>query len=166
MLKLNINIKSETAKELLERLPEALHGALERALVLGLNRLHGAVVESMPSGATGLLAKSVFTELKDRPEIGGIVAVHPPADVYAAPVEFGARPHFPPIAALLPWVKQKLGVRDEEEARSVAFLIARAISRRGTEGQFMFTRALETERANVELLFDAEIEAALQQLAT
>lgn len=36
----------------------------------------------------------------------------------------------PPIAALVPWVERKLGVSGAE-ARSVAFLVARAIGRRG-----------------------------------
>jgi hypothetical protein len=45
---------------------------------------------------------------------------------YALFVELGTRPHFPPVDALKPWAEKKLG--DE----NLAFVVARAISRRGT----------------------------------
>jgi len=48
---------------------------------------------------------------------------------YASYVEFGARPHWPPVDALKGWAAKKLG--DE----SLAFVVARAISRRGTPPQ-------------------------------
>lgn len=51
---------------------------------------------------------------------------------YSPIIEYGRRSgaRQPPVAALISWVKHKLGIKDEE-ARSVAFLIARAIGRRG-----------------------------------
>lgn len=45
---------------------------------------------------------------------------------YASFIEFGTRPHFPPVDALRDWAAKFLG--DER----LAFLVARAISRRGT----------------------------------
>jgi HK97 gp10 family phage protein len=48
---------------------------------------------------------------------------------YASYVEFGTRPHWPPVDALKDWAAKKLG--DE----SLAFVVARAISRRGTKAQ-------------------------------
>ena len=45
---------------------------------------------------------------------------------YAAYVEFGTRPHFPPVDALRDWAAKKLG--DE----NLAFPVARAIGARGT----------------------------------
>lgn len=51
---------------------------------------------------------------------------------YGAAVRGGTRPHFPPVDALIPWVRKKLGV-PENRARSVAYLIARKISRVGTK---------------------------------
>lgn len=45
---------------------------------------------------------------------------------YAAAVEFGSRPHFPPVDALKDWAARKLG--DE----SLAFVVARGISQKGT----------------------------------
>lgn len=73
-----------------------------------------------------------------------IVGVGPAlqADRYAAPVETGARPHMPPVDALLPWVQKKFGIDNEKEALSVAFAVAKSIAKKGTQGHDMFSRAL------------------------
>ena len=96
------------------------------------------VMENWPQGATGFGADSVAWKFE-----GQAVTIFEgaPADVYAAPVEFGARPHMPPSSALLLWVKQKLQIDDEKKAASVAFLVARKIARRGTPARHMFQRA-------------------------
>jgi HK97 gp10 family phage protein len=55
---------------------------------------------------------------------------------YAPYVEFGTKAHFPPVESLYEWVRRKLAVKDY---KSVAFLIARKISRTGTRPQpFLF----------------------------
>ncbi len=64
------------------------------------------------------------------------------ADKYAAPVETGAVPHFPPPSALLPWVQKKFDIDDEKDALSAAFAVAASIKKRGTQGHEMFSRAL------------------------
>jgi hypothetical protein len=55
-------------------------------------------------------------------------------------VELGTRPHFPPVAPIQHWVEKKLGYSGKE-AKSIAYLIARSIWRRGTKGQKMFSRS-------------------------
>jgi len=172
MFSVKFNIEDGRALAMLERAQRALRDALERASQRALALLEERVVANIraplgpkpPAVAYGLLASSVFSEPRERPELGGVVAVHPPADAYAAAVEFGARAHFPPIASLLRWVQAKFGAADPREARSRAFLVARAIARRGTPGHFMFQRAVEQERANVAALFDAETDTALRDL--
>jgi len=60
---------------------------------------------------------------------------------YAQPVEFGSKPHFPPIAPLSDWSRKKLGL-------DLGYVIARKISQEGTPAKpFMFP-ALEAERSN------------------
>lgn len=66
------------------------------------------------------------------------------ADVYAAPVETGARPHMPPASALLPWIQKKFGIEDEKQALSMAFAVAKSMAKKGTQGHEMFSRALES----------------------
>ena len=78
---------------------------------------------------------------------------------HALPVEFGRKPgKMPPPKALLGWVRRhtgafsirtrrRLGGRNQAaEDRSVAFLIARAIGRRGTKGRFFFRKAHQRMR--------------------
>ncbi len=62
------------------------------------------------------------------------------AHEYANYVEFGTRPHFPPVAPLILWALRKFGVGVDEAyeiARGVQFRIAA----RGTEGVHMFRDA-------------------------
>ena len=40
---------------------------------------------------------------------------------------------FPPLAPIMKWARQKLGITDENELKSVAFLVARKIAKLGTE---------------------------------
>jgi hypothetical protein len=76
---------------------------------------------------------------------------------YAAVIEHGRRPggRMPPVKALVPWVRRKLGVGDAE-AQSVAFLVARKIARDGTPGKQILSRA---EDALVELVRAEVIDA-------
>lgn len=64
---------------------------------------------------------------------------------YAKAVEWGSRPHFPPVAPLELWVRRKLRV-PARRARSVAFLVARKISKRGTPAQPFLGPALEQSK--------------------
>lgn len=53
---------------------------------------------------------------------------------YADDIEFGRIPgSMPPVDALVPWVRRKLGVSNEKEARRVAFAIALSIKKRGID---------------------------------
>jgi len=62
---------------------------------------------------------------------------------YGEVVEKGRRPgkRMPPVDPLVPWVRRVLGISDQEEAESVAFVIARSIAVRGFEGVHMFEAA-------------------------
>lgn len=59
---------------------------------------------------------------------------------YAPDIEFGTRPHFPPVAPLQEWAIKKLHV-SQGESRRVGFAIARAIARRGTKARPIFHTA-------------------------
>lgn len=61
---------------------------------------------------------------------------------YAKAVEFGSRPHFPPIAPLSDWSRKKLG-------QDLGFVIARKIAREGTPAKPYMFPALEKERPNM-----------------
>lgn len=60
-------------------------------------------------------------------------------------VEKGTRPHWPPIAALEPWARRH---------GTIAFLVARAISKRGMKGHHMLENALEDNRRRIIRFFE------------
>ena len=60
---------------------------------------------------------------------------------YAAFVEYGTKPHFPPISAVEPWAERH-GIS--------AFLTARAIARRGTKAWQMFHRGVDASLGAVQ----------------
>lgn len=65
-------------------------------------------------------------------------------------IEEGTRPHFPPISALLDWIKVKpILPRPDDNGKiptpkQLAFLIARKISEEGTEGSHSLQKAAQT----------------------
>lgn len=100
------------------------------------------VVSGTPRGASGLGRGSIATELRGRPGFRGAAVFS--SLFYLAIVERGRRPGTqPPLGPLVYWVTRKLGIADERRARSVAFLIARKIGRRGTSGAAMFFQAAQ-----------------------
>src|ERR1035437_2111807 len=116
-----------------------------------------------PAVAFGNLIASVISKfVREASMFREIIGVSPNvgADVYAAPVETGAVPHFPPASALLPWVQKKFGIEDEKQALSIAFAIAKNISRRGTRGHEMFSRALEALEPMVPAVTERDIALA------
>lgn len=73
--------------------------------------------------------------------------------VYALPVENGRKPgRMPPVDAIQLWVIRK-GIAGRDDSRSVAFLIARAIGRRGTKGAFMFKKGYQAALPTVKQLW-------------
>jgi hypothetical protein len=93
---------------------------------------------------------------------------------HGLPVERGRNPgKQPPREAIELWVRRKLGISGDEEVQSAAFLIARAIGRRGTIQRFGYDggRVIETtaERGQRDVLkfFDqmiAQIAREIEQL--
>lgn len=109
------------------------------------------VQDLMPVGATGLTRASITADAFSTPTGAiGVVASSQPAAVY---LELGTKPHMPPVAALVPWVSAVMGLRDED-AKRVAFLVARKISRVGTKAQKPFSRAIEALRGQVDRMFE------------
>lgn len=111
------------------------------------------VMTRTPVGASGNLRGSIFTEIKGegRGAIRGVVVSRVP---YAGHVEFGRRaggamPPWREGTPLYRWVVRNLESRNGE-FESVAFLVARAIARRGTRGRRMFARAFEENQRRIE----------------
>lgn len=132
---------------------EEIQGAVEAGLMM----IRGAVSPLTPKNL-GLLAKGFQTSVDAGEDVRG--RIFNPLE-YAKAVEEGSRPHFPPAAALERWVQLKLGV-PAEDAPGVAFVIARAISKRGTKAHHMLRDAVAASTPRIRERF-ARANARIKQ---
>ena len=102
----------------------------------------GHAQQNAPSNF-GRLRNSLTVDLKSR--TGQVSATVGSNLVYAKPVEYGSKPHWPPLAPIELWVRRKLRV-PAARSKSVAFLVARKISRHGTPAQPFLGPALEQSK--------------------
>lgn len=140
-----------------ERFLLRLAPATERAVIAGLQAggllLRGNVVREIR--AQGLvdmatLVNSVtYTPVAD----GSIVAVEAP---HAAPLEYGARPFFPPVAPLMAWALRKGLATDEASAKAIAFAIRGKIAKEGIAPRAFFRRAFARTLPQMQAAIDRE----------
>ena len=108
---------------------------------------------------SGTLAKSITTETRGTGlNMHGIIGT---PLVYALPVERGARTHFPPMGPIELWVR-RAGLSIEYLGRplainQIAYLVARAISKRGLPAHWMFKDGIAAATTRVlKILNDAQ----------
>ena len=137
------------APEMRAAFEEGTQAGLEALGVKGAEMVQEFIVTPYgalpPAVAFGNLAASIVANfVREATMCTEFIGVSPSvgADVYAAPVETGSRPHMPPPSALLPWIQKKFGVEDEKQALSLAFAIAKSMKKKGTQGHEMFSRTL------------------------
>lgn len=130
-----------------------LGGELEAAALRGLRsageRMVGIVVEKInepnpeegapyPPVDTGELQRSVkSTATPD----GALVTVDAPHAPY---MEFGTRPHYPPVEPIAEWAYRKGLADSEEEAMDIARAICATIARWGIYPRHYMARAVDT----------------------
>ena len=144
---IKIKVDLQALEALTKRYPEASAKAREGRLTEALLLLERAVKNLSPEGAGPIhFRDTIFHKVTAFGEsTQGLLGS---AAVYGAPLEFGTRPHFPPIKPILFWVEKKLGLAGKE-AKSAAFCIARAISKHGTKGAHMFEKGFAMNEAQV-----------------
>ncbi|MHB1855391.1 MAG: HK97 gp10 family phage protein [Acidimicrobiales bacterium] len=152
MIRITLRGQAEAAK-LLNELPQRLRGAVVQAFqdvaiqIQSLAKMNAPVFR-------GLLRVSIVQHVAD--EGSRIVGEVGSGLVYAPVIEEGRdQGWFPPPDALREWARKKLG--DER----LAFMVARAISRRGFKAQPYLGPALEAVTPRVEAIFQARIAEAL-----
>lgn len=134
------------------------HNALEKTALRGL-----AILQPKTPVALGFLVNSETISF-DWTVPRATIFAGPPADVYAAPVEFGTVPHFPPPQALVPWVMRRFNPSTEKEALSIAWAIATNIKKRGTQGAHMFEKTEQVLQGEIVGIFEHEIAEALHSV--
>lgn len=146
--------------------PEIVLDELETAMGSAVAYLLRETQENTPT-ASGVLRRSFFGRVDVLASLGAVFGTVGSSLAYALPVELGTKPHYPPLAPLISWVEQKLGITGEEaEARALA--IQRRIGLVGTPGYGMARFALLDGRDSIQAEFDdaaERIQARLGGLA-
>lgn len=122
-----------------------------RTMRRSVDVLQAGVVQRTPVGATSQTREGWSASVERlQNAVRGIVTNPVPHAIFA---ERGRGPgKQPPLDPIELWVRRVLGVAPDE-SRSVAFLVARAIGRRGTEGAHMAEEGLEATRPIIEADF-------------
>jgi hypothetical protein len=144
-VKVSADIKA--LESLTKKYPDASQAARISRITEALFLLEAEIKKNTPVGAGPVhLRDTVFQKVEAGGQsVWGMIGT--PAK-YGESLEFGSRPHFPPVAPIQHWVEKVLGISGKE-AKSVAFLIARAISKRGTKARSMFGKSLEKRQAQI-----------------
>jgi hypothetical protein len=141
-----ISVDISAIERLAKRWPEAVRAARVRRITEALLLLEAKIKQATPEGAGPIhLRDTIFHQVSYGEPVWGMVST--PA-IYGAPVELGTRPHFPPLAPIQHWVERVIGVSGKE-AKSVAYLIARKISKVGTKPRRMFGDTMDRYRNQV-----------------
>ncbi len=74
---------------------------------------------------------------------------------HAAPVEFGSKPHMPPVEPLIGWCRRVLRM-NEKEAKATAWKIAMRIKERGTEARPYLRPACDQAASKAPQIFAAK----------
>lgn len=116
--------------------PSQVTQEMRRAYKLHLLRagliFQGEVVPRTPFGVTGKLRRGWVTEMEND---ASCVVYN--SEEYALPVELGRKPGKGiPLKPLRLWARRVLGLTEERDINSVAFLISRKAKLQGLEGQF------------------------------
>ena len=148
----------------LEQAPGMVAEEQRLAMQKSLDVLEQTIVPRTPVGVSGNLRGSIATEVRGTPaNLQG--EIFTPL-IYGLPVEYGRRPgKQPPTAAIELWVVRKLGVPAGREARSVAFVIARAIGRHGTKGAHMFEEGFDAAEPIIVQIWEGLPDKVFNRLA-
>lgn len=143
--------------------PEIVVEELARG-VMGASLLaEREIRERTPTSGAGTLRDSIGAqpiEFARNVVSGGVGTALP----YAVPVEFGSKPHTPPVEPIADWVRRKLG-KAPEEAADIAQAIVWKIRAHGTEGAHMFSEGFTAVEAQMRAEIEAAADRALERIS-
>jgi len=162
MLDVKIRLNLKNLEKLSRRYPDISLSVREAKVTEALQLLEREVKINTPYGAGPVhLRDSIHSKTRiEGRRVAGFMGT--PLE-HGEPVELGTKPHFPPVDALQHWVERVLRIEDDKRARSVAFAIARKISRRGTRGKKMFGKAFDENRSRVIAILNEIPEAIVRR---
>lgn len=135
---MNLEVKvigDKELKEAFKEAPELIRREIGKAVMRAGYDLESKAKVGAPKN-TGQLAGSINTQGPFF--VNDDITAKVGTNIKHAPfMEYGTRPHTPPIAALKVWARQKFG------NEGVAYAVQKAISRRGTVARKYFADPLE-----------------------
>jgi hypothetical protein len=160
-----------TRTDNLAQFPTIFNQVATDKTTVGLNLLQGAAQQLSPV-YQGLFRNSysIQVETTGQNVITGLLLNNAPharviegVDAQGNDTEWGRRPgaKFSPINVLALWVQRVLGVQGKA-VRQVAFLVARAISRRGIKASRPTQKAWELKQAEIIRLFEIDLPAEIE----
>jgi hypothetical protein len=159
MISVTIGPKSLAA---LRRAPKELQRGLRAGVTESSLYLQREAAERAPTSGAGLLRNSIGA-LPVREVAGMVTAGVGTSLSYAAPVELGTRPHFPPIAPLEDWVSRVLG-KSGREGAGIARAIQRKIGKHGTKPRHFMKETLEKGEGQVQRIVTRQIDRAVARV--
>ena len=157
MIRITLKEKGEVTKTLAQ-LPQRVRGAIVRAMRESVILLQSSAKFYAPV-FRGMLRVSIAQNVTE--EGNRIIGEVGSGLAYASVIEEGRNPWSgampPPSGDLRTWARRKLG--DER----LAFVVARAIKRRGFMAQPYLKPALEGALPRIQMIFKARVSEAMQQ---
>jgi HK97 gp10 family phage protein len=136
----------DAARRKMEQVVKDLHGTpMQMAMRDATLLVQRAAMQNAPVD-TGRLRASITPEV--RTEGRTVIGVVGSNLFYAPYSELGTRPHWPPLAALEVWARRH---------GTTAFVVARAISRRGTKAVRFLQRAVEDNQQRIVTILDRAV---------
>lgn len=141
---------------LMAQVPEIAQEEIAQFVASTVAQMQHDVVQRTPT-AHGRLRESIIGSVKRLGGLGveGIVGT---SSAYAVPVELGTDPHWVPVAPLIDWARQRLGLRGKEAVRA-GHAIKWKIAREGTKPKYMFQKTFEASEAQIKTGLDRALDS-------
>lgn len=154
---ITVKVDASRAQAAFARAPEVMERHIDAKLARGAEEVMKDAMNRAPKAFSGLWSSFHAQRLGVRH-----YEVYQGRN-YGRFVEEGTRPHFPNPDALRPWVERVLGVRGKEAADK-AWMIARAIGRRGTRAQRYMQPAAEASTSRLFELVRQGVDEGLREV--
>lgn len=139
---------------------------LREAMGDGLDELQRNIEPRIPVGVSGSVKKSFGSRIDGTGS--KIVGHYGSSSKHAIPrvLEYGRKPSskMPNPAEFGTWVQKVLGIRDVKEIKSVAFLIARSVARKGTKPRRFMSGGKRVARPKIIDFFEHAVRRIIERV--
>ena len=154
---MGISIEIKGLKEVMDisnKYPSISNKYVGQAIAKSLIYVEGRANTNAPRGATGNLRKN--WKIKTKPFEGSLRSdANEGGFYYGVAVEYGTRPHYPPVKSLERWANSK-GISP--------YAVARSIAKKGTKANPFFQKSANESENTINQLFDKALEDIINNI--